>query len=145
MRKKHLFAVISILVALLFWFSDSMIHYFGYGEPGFEFVPSDFNELWMRCIIVVLIVTLGVFADSRRGLEKEDVYRAMLGATNHILNNHLQKMVLFHDEAENSQDFDRDILKQYDRMIAETVAQIRNLDDIQAPNKVNIEDKYRPK
>jgi len=142
MRKKHQFTVISISIALLFWFFDSVIHHFVYGEQGFEVFPSDLNELWMRCVIVVLIVAFGVFADRRTGLEKADVYQAMLGATNHILRNHMQKMLLFCNEAENSKDFDKDVLKLYEQMIDETNAQIRNLDNIQEPNKANIEDRY---
>lgn len=145
MRKKRLHLLISISIALSFWFFESAVHYFLYGEPEFEFIPSDFDELWMRCVIIALIVTLGVFADYRKGLEKEDVYRAMLGATHHILNNFLQKMLLFRDEAENSEDFDKDVLRQYDQMIAETVAQIRNLDDIREPSRITIEHRYRPK
>ena len=144
MGKKHLFAAISISIALLFWFFDSIIHYFGYGESAFEVLPSDLNELWMRCVIVVLIVAFGVFADRRIGLEKVDVYLAMLGATNHILRNHLQSMLMFRAEAKNSKDFDKDVLKLYDQMIDETVARIRNLENIQEPNKANIEDRYRP-
>lgn len=141
---KRLFATISISIALLFWFFDSIVHYFVYGETAFEVLPSDLNELWMRCVIVVLIVAFGVFADRRIGLEKVDVYRAMLGATNHILRNHLQSMLLFRNEAKNCKDFDKYVLELYDQVADETVAQIRNLDNIQEPNKSNIEDKYRP-
>ena len=145
MKKKHQFTAISISIALLFWFFDSIVHHFVYGEQGFEVLPSDLNELWMRCVIVVLIVAFGVFADRRTGHEKIAVYRAMLDATNHILRNHIQTMILFRAEAENCMDFDKDILKQYDQIIDETVARIRNLDNIQEPNKANIEDRYRPK
>jgi len=98
----------------------------------------------MRCVIVVLIVAFGVFADRRIGFEKVDVYRAMLGATNHILRNHLQSMLLFRDEAENCKDYDKYVLELYDQVVDETVEQIRNLDNIQEPNKANIEDRYRP-
>ena len=107
---KRLFATISISIALLFWFFDSIVHYFVFSETAFEVLPSDLNELWMRCVIVVLIVAFGVFADRRIGFEKVDVYRAMLGATNHILRNHLQSMLLFRDEAENCKDYDKYVL-----------------------------------
>ena len=144
MRKKYQFTAISISIALLFWFFDSFIHYFGYGEETFEIIPPDFNELWMRLLIVVLIVAFGVFADYRSGLDKVVVYQTMLGATNHILKNYLQKMIVFREEAENSKDFNKDVLKLYDQMIDETLAQIRNLENIQEPSKANIEGRYRP-
>ena len=145
MRKKYQFTAISSSIAILFWFSDSLIHYFGYGEQAFEVYPSDLNELWMRCVIVVLVVAFGVFVDYRTGLDNVAVYQAMLGATNHILRNHLQKMIVFREEAENSNDFNKDVLKLYDQMIDETLARIRNLENIQEPNKTNIEERYRPK
>ena len=95
MRKKYQFTAISSSIAILFWFSDSLIHYFGYGEQAFEVYPSDLNELWMRCVIVVLMVAFGVFVDYRTGLDNVAVYQAMLSATNHILRNYLQKMIVF--------------------------------------------------
>ena len=145
MKKKYQFTAISISIALLFWFFDSIVHNFVYGEQGFEVLPSDLNELWMRGLIVLLIVAFGVFADRRTGHEKVAVYRAMLGATDHILRNHMQKMHLFRNEAENSKDFDKDVLTLYDQMIDDMVAQIRNLENIQDLSKTNIEKRYRPK
>ncbi|MDX1696758.1 MAG: hypothetical protein R3308_00640 [Thiohalobacterales bacterium] len=141
---KYLFTAISFSIALIFWFSDSLIHYFGYAEETFELIPSNFNELWMRCVIVLLIVAFGVFADYRTRHEKADVYMAMLSATNHILRNHLQNMLLFRGEAVKSKDFDQDIINEYDQMIDKTVAQIRNLENIQEPSRANIEDRYLP-
>ena len=144
MRKKYLFTAISFSIALIFWFSDSFIHYFIYGEQVFEFIPSELNELWMRSLIVVLIVAFGVFADYRTGHEKTDVYKTMLSASNHILRNHLQNMLVFREEAVKSKDLDKDVLKEYDQMIDKTVAQIKNLENIQEPSKANIEDRYLP-
>jgi hypothetical protein len=145
MRMKYRFTAISISIAILLWFTDSLVHYIGYGEQAFEVLPSDLNELWMRCIIVVLIVAFGVFADYRSGFDKKDVYQAMLGATNHILRNHLQKMLVFREEAENCTGFDRNVLRLYREMVDETIAQIKNLENIQELNKANIEDRYLPK
>jgi hypothetical protein len=145
MSMKYRFTAISISIAIIFWFSDSLVHYLGYGEQVFEVLPSDLNELWMRCVIVVLIVAFGVFADYRSGFDKKDVYQAMLGATKHILRNHLQKMLVFREEAENCTGFDRNVLRLYREMVDETVIQIENLENIQEPNKANIEDRYLPK
>ena len=84
-------------------------------------------------------------ADHRRRTEKEEVYRAMLSATHHILGNFLQKTVWFRSELEDSRDVNEETLKLYDQTIEETAAQIRNLDNIQELNKTNIEDRYLPK
>lgn len=51
---------LSIVLALAFWLVDSCIHYFLYREPTFQIIPQDLNELWMRILICLLIVSLGV-------------------------------------------------------------------------------------
>ena len=145
MIKKNLFLLASILIAALFWIADVAVHYFAYGDPELEFMPSDINELWMRSVIVILMVSGGAFADYRNRIDSHDVYRAMLNASHHILRNFLQKMLLFREAAENSKDFDQDVLAAYDEMIRETVAQLKNLEDIKDPSRKNIEDRYRPK
>ena len=89
-------------------------------------------------------MAFGVFADYRNRRENNDVYRAMLNATHHILRNHLQNMLLFREEAEKSNDFDKEVLNEYDQMIDKTVAAIRNLENIQDPSRTNIEDRYLP-
>ena len=74
--KKHLFLQIAILVALLSWFFDSFMHYFVYGELEFEIIPSDFDELWMRSTIFLLLIAFGLFADyqSKKAIEKSRFY-----------------------------------------------------------------------
>lgn len=63
MQRKSFFFKLSILISLSYWFFDSAIHYFWYGELEFEIIPSDFNELWMRSAIFILLLAFGVFAD----------------------------------------------------------------------------------
>ena len=151
MKKKHFFLSFSIPFALSYWFFDSTVHFFWYDELEFEIMPSDFNELWMRCIIFILLISFGIFADYhtnkiiKKNAEKYDVYKAMLSAKHHILNNFLNNMISFRSEAEESKDFNRDILKLYDQVIDDTTAQVKNLENIEEPSKEIIEDRYKPK
>ena len=145
MRINNLFTLIAIFVAIVFWFIESIIHYFAYGEPTFEIVPSDVDEIWMRSVIVALVVTIGVLADRQNKSDRRAVYRTMLGATHHILNNFLQKMMRIREAAEDSKDFDKEVLQLYDRIIDETTAQLRELDNISDPSRTAIEDRYLPK
>lgn len=150
-KLKHYFLMIAILLACSYWFFDSFIHYFVFNEPEFEIIPSDFNELWMRLAILVLLVLLGVFADyhvdqiNSKEEEKIAVYKAMLDASNHILRNYLTKMQVFRLEAERCEDFNKEALKLYDAMIDDTVRQLQNLDDIQIPSKAIVEARYKPR
>lgn len=150
MKNKHFFLIGSIPFALSYWFFDSAVHYFGYGEFEFEIIPSEFNELWMRVMIFVLLVSFGIFADyhtnkmAKINAEKYDVYKAMLNANNHILNNFLQKMYIFKLEADDSKDFDKELLNHYNIIIQETKTAINNLQGLDAPSKSKIEAKYKP-
>ena len=141
MTKKYFFLKFSIPFALSYWFIDSAVHYFGYGELKFEIIPSDINELWMRCVIFILLVAFGVFADYHtnkiaiKDAEKDDNYISMLGTTRQILRNFLTNMLLFRSEAENSKDYDSEILKLFNKVIDDTMAQIDNYDNMQKANK----------
>ena len=71
-KTKHYFIRFAIPLAFLIWFLDSLIHYFWYGESEFEIIPSDFNDLWMRISIFVVLAAFGLFADhqSKKSIEK---------------------------------------------------------------------------
>lgn len=75
MKKKHYFLKLAIPLAFSFWFIDSFIHYFLYGELEFEIIPSDSNDLWMRVSIFILLSSFGLFADhiSRKIIAKNKI------------------------------------------------------------------------
>ena len=125
--KKKIFTMAAFVMAFIFWNFDSSVHYFLYKEPEFELVPSDFNELWMRSVIVLLIMLFGIFADfftnnimfKEKQLEVARIYNGMIEVSLHILSNLLNQMELFKLEALKSKDFDRDVIKYYDNAIKE--------------------------
>jgi uncharacterized membrane protein len=125
--KKKMFTTAGVVLALVFWFFDAVVHHFIYGEPEFEYIPSDFNELWMRLVIVILIVLFGIFADyftnkimfKQKQLEMAQIYGALIHTSHDILDNLLLQMELFKTEATKSQDFDREIIRYYDNSIAQ--------------------------
>ncbi|WP_297766560.1 hypothetical protein [uncultured Muriicola sp.] len=76
-------------------------------------------------------------------MEKVEIYTSMLQANNHILNNFLNKMYLFKMEADESKDFDKEILAEYSGIIDETKAQIKNLEGIEKPLKNKIDQRLK--
>lgn len=150
MQSKHILLTLSILFAASYWIFESIIHYFVFGEFEFYVIPDDPNELWMRITIILLMITFGFFADfhvnkvHNKDLEKQGVYRAMLSATHHILNNFLNNMILFRTEADKSTDFDRSLLELYDKVIVDTKKQIKDLENIHDPNREIINETYKP-
>lgn len=71
-KKRHYFLKYAIPLALLFWIFDSMVHYFWYGDPEFELIPSNTNDLWMRRSVIFLLIAFGLFADyqSRKSITR---------------------------------------------------------------------------
>ena len=69
MLTKTNYSFIGLLIALIYWFADSTIHYFLYNEESFEWVPSDFNELWMRTLIFLLFIGFGAYAQEKKKMQ----------------------------------------------------------------------------
>jgi hypothetical protein len=144
--KKIKYSVAASIIAFVFWFLDASIHYFVYGESQLEFIPTDFNELWMRTVIVLLVILFGVYADSstrkllikEKQLEATRIYDSMIYASQHILNNLLNQMLLFRMEALKSNDFDREIIKLYDNAIDEATNLIQRLSQVKNITGENI-------
>ena len=150
--EKHIFTLVSCVIAFVFWFFESAMHYFAFGEVEFEFIPIDHNELWMRIIIVLLIVAFGVFASSfsrklliqERRLEALRIYNSMISASHHILNNLLNQMQLFRIEALKSKDFDHKIIRYFDDATDEATELIKQLSDIENITDKNIRSAMDP-
>ena len=144
--KNRMFSIVAFIIAFVFWFFDASIHYFVYGEPQFELIPDDFNELWMRIAIIILIVLFGMFADyfsrklliTQKQLEASRIYSSMINATHHILNNLLNQMQFFKTEAQKSKDFDQEVLTLYDDAIKEASELIERLSKVENITEENI-------
>lgn len=144
--KKYIFTLFAFIVAIVFWMFDSAVHFFIYGEPEFELFPHEFNELWMRSVIVILIVFLGILTDrftkkiitKERQLEAVNIYSSTLSASQLILNNLLQSMQFFSDEAKSCKDFDPDIIKCFDSSIDQAMKLTARLSQIENITGENI-------
>ena len=151
--KMKIFTFAAFIMSFVFWFFDSSVHYFLYNEPEFEVVPTDFNELWMRAVIVLLIVTFGIYADHftsnillrEKQLEVARIYNGMIDASLHVLVNLLNQMKLFKLEAQKSKDFDRDAIRLYDNAIQEASNLVDKLSTLHDITEANIGTPLYPK
>ena len=134
--KTRRFTIAAVQMAAFFWVLESAIHYYVFEEPRFEIVPSVMNEFWMRIVIVFLIVLLGVFADSfvnriaYRQMQVAHAYNALIQAGGQTLENLLEQMRLFHNEAKNSDDFDPEVLKYFDTAVVQASDLIRRFSNV---------------
>lgn len=148
--KNNFYLVSAFLFAALFWILESVVHSKVFDEAEFSLIPHESDDLWMRSIIVLMIISYGVFVQSKKNtmlrleLEKKEIYSEMIKANNHILNTFLQKMYIFKLEADDSDDFDKDLLVLYNTTIEETRVAIKKLGGLDTPSKAGIEAKYRP-
>jgi len=151
--KRRIFTIVCLVISFVFWFSDAALHFFIYGEPEFEIIPTDINELWMRSVIVVLLIVFGVLSDSysRRLVFEEkqseaiNIYNSMLNASHHILNNLLNQMQIVKLEALKSKEFNQDVIREYDIAFNDAVELIKKLSAVETITSENIEDSVYPK
>ncbi len=81
---------------------------------------------------------------SQADREKQEIYESMVQATQHVLNNLLNQLQLFKLIADNSKDFDPDILSLYDSVTEEASALIAKLSRVTQPTSHNIREAVAP-
>lgn len=144
--KKVKYTIATLILSFVFWFFDASMHYFVYGEPAFEYIPGEFDEFWMRTLIVLLIMLFGVYADfstekllsKEKQLEAIRIHSSMTSASQHILNNLLNQMQIIRIEALSSNDFDKELIKLYDVAIDEAQSLIQRLSRVEKITGDNI-------
>ena len=139
-----------VIVSLIFWLADSFIHRFIYKEETFELVPADVNELWMRILIIVLLIIIGLVGDSRanriaateRG--KREIFLATVSSTQHVLNNLLNHMQLVFLEAGKTHKLSDETKKLLEQSIKEGKEQIDKLSSVTKMNGETIKKSVLP-
>jgi hypothetical protein len=125
-----------VILSVVFWLADSLIHKFVYAEEVFELIPKDFDELWMRTLIIVLLIGIGLVGDNRADKidaaerEKREIFVATASSTQHILNNLLNQLQLVFfkaDEAHELGDETRELLEQSIKEAKEQVARLSSV------------------
>ena len=53
--------VIGTIISILYWFLDSFIDFHLGVVDEIELIPEEINEFWMRCLIVILIMTFSIY------------------------------------------------------------------------------------
>jgi len=77
--------------------------------------------------------------------EKYKIYLAMVGASQHVLNNFINQMQLFRIGAERTEGFDRKLIKLYDDVIDEATDQVKELSNVKQLDDKSIAASVYPK
>lgn len=107
----------------------------------------------MRVTIIVLMVTLGLFADfhvkklveKQKKIEALNVYQSTCFAAGHVLNDLLAQLELVKIEALRSSDFNQEIIKCYDIATSEASMLIDKLSSIKEITTDNIKESIAQK
>lgn len=76
-KPKYLWLGLGLAVA--YWLFDSSVHYLAFHDSQFELIPGEFNELWMRSLIVLLLAAFGLYTElSVRRLQRLHAEKAHL-------------------------------------------------------------------
>jgi hypothetical protein len=147
MQKRN-YIPLSIILGIFSWFADSFIHWLVNDKKAFEIIPSNVDEIWMRSLIFILLACFGAYANfhTKKIISKEEetrrVFKATAGASQHILNNFLNEILFFKDEAERVGGFDEKTLKLLEDAVSTATGQLdamRNVKEISVKNiKVSI-------
>ena len=78
-------------------------------------------------------------------IEKNNIYKAMLHSTHHVLNNFLNQMLLFRMEAEDVPSFPPEALDSYDNIMEDAKAQIEALGNVEIIDAASIISSVAPK
>lgn len=99
-----------------------------------RFERYELNDLLLPILILYTFTMADLFRRHESlqiETEKLKIYRKMVQAVYHIMNNFLQKMLAFKMTAEETKGFNPDALKLYDQIIQETDEQIQVLGSLE--------------
>ncbi|QHI70169.1 hypothetical protein [Tichowtungia aerotolerans] len=143
--KKYTWTITGFTLGFVLWFFISCLNIDVFETMAVflsQYEHHELDELFIPIAIIYIFAMIDVSKQQRNLLvEKErlKIYRKMMKAVEHILNNFLQKMMLFKLTAEKTKGFDPKILFFYDHIIDETTEQIKALGSIQKPDERSIE------
>jgi hypothetical protein len=149
--KNRRMTIMALAVAALYWMAESMVHLFVFDEEVFEIIPANFNELWMRVMIVVLIICFGVFGDawSRRLVAKEDekrqIFIATVSSTQHILNNLLNQIQVVFLKMDDEYRIDAETREMLKRSLKDAQVQVQKLSAVAQLDEEVIRESVAPK
>ncbi|MDH5232041.1 MAG: hypothetical protein OEZ58_02135 [Gammaproteobacteria bacterium] len=145
------YSISAFIVAICYWLLDSSIHYVVFTEPAIELIPHDANELWMRIMLFLLLVSFGFYVDHnnkllrKKELEKQKIFLATVHSSHHIVNNLLNQMQYFQQEAMQSHTFNQEMIELYEQSMREGESLLKRLSEVNDIDETTIINSVTPK
>lgn len=116
-----------VALALAFWLIETFLHYWIFDSgAALEWWPHDKNELWMRCLIFILLVTFSFYAQyvaSKKikiEQEKFSTFKATMNTVMDIEGNFLNNLSLYTLEIEDSHTLSKQSMQEIQDLIRNT-------------------------
>lgn len=151
MLKNYKYTLGGLIFSLLISLTSRAVQFYSTGSFPLHFLPPDSHDRSMFLLVSALLVFLGFLADRNTSLiiaheeEKRRIFASAVGASQHILNNFLNNMLYFQQQARESQALDEKTLKLYDTVIHGAAEQLKKLGEIQEISEKNIRETVYPK
>lgn len=137
--KSYIWTLVGLVIAVLLLGFDLFLEldlfesFAGLLESVEEYEIDEFIIPSMILIICSLIDFIRLNKDRKAEQEKIKIYKAMVQASDHVLKNCLNQMLLIRYEAEEMPDFDPKTIEIFDQSMHEAMNQLKslgNLDDV---------------
>ncbi len=148
---RYKFSLIGLIIAIiLFTFAalnniDLFQGFLGYLN---QIKGHEIHELIIPVLVFSIFIILNLSKRKKKYKiehEKLVIYKAMLMSSHHVLNNFLNQMHIFKITAENTPDFDPEVLELYNHIIEDASKQIESLSKITSIDEKTIFQSVAPK
>lgn len=123
-----------IIISIAFWLIETSLHFWWFEpEKGFELWPSESNEQWMRCFILLLLIGFSIYAQYvqwravKIEQEKLATFKATMNTVMDIEGNFLNNLTLYQMELEDTQSLSPQSIAEIQQLINKTHERLREL------------------
>ncbi len=134
--KKFRFTLIGLFTSVILWLLIKSLEldlFEGISSLFRKLEIHEIDEIIFPVIVLLIFSHIDILKKHRKAKiesEKNNIYKAMLEANNHIINNFLNEMQIFKLTAEETSGFPKDILDLYDSIIRNSKTKIECLGDL---------------
>lgn len=116
-------------------------------EKIYNFELIELDEILLSLIIIIIFFITNILINNHKSKverEKYKIYSAMLNSLHHILNNFINQALIVKLEAENSNDFNKEVITTYEDIIDEATKLTKSLESVKSIDEDSITDSVKP-
>jgi signal transduction histidine kinase len=151
MIKKCKYTLSAFVVSLAILVIGRGAHLLAEGACSLYLLPQNPHDRTMFLVVSSILVVMGFCADRNARLfiaheeEKRRIFLSTVAASQHVLNNFLNNMLYFQQQARESRALDDKTLKLYDTVIHDAAEQLKKLGEIQEISERKIRETVYPR